>query len=445
MKKKRRKMKKIKSITLAQRVWIAAEIANGLAALHNVGLPHGHVHSDNVLQTLNDASSKVVLSGLPRVRVQALRDEAKHASHSHDLYWRAPELFVDDQSDGDAVDEFKADVYSFGVLLYELCMGDRPYRQMEERGEFVQRVCVDRYRPTLESSADIGDGFDDIVERCWRHEAAERPSMDGVVAELSRLLLDMVIDDDTGRRLWHTKFAPRVSVPWPRFADGFFAFFEQPLDPDSLNYRCLYALMSGLNSGDAAAAASLSPSPDAIFEVSVSKFADMLEWLGPMGDGGNVFDSIASLLRKDWFHGNLSGREAEAKIRAEAPGTYLLRFSASDPGSYAITALSRNRSAKHYRIYHKAGLGYLIGKLDCRTLDEVVYRFKKELFLRNPCARSPYARLFAIAPPPVAVLADRYTEFLPADALDESSSSSSGDDDDESDDLANDDGASTSD
>jgi SH2 domain len=47
-------------------------------------------------------------------------------------------------------------------------------------------------------------------------------------------------------------------------------------------------------------------------------------------------------------------------LAKEPPGTYLLRFSGSDPGSYAISAKSRSGATRHYRVYHKPDLEYLM-------------------------------------------------------------------------------------
>ena len=60
----------------------------------------------------------------------------------------------------------------------------------------------------------------------------------------------------------------------------------------------------------------------------------------------------------------MSGQEAEKKVSETGKiGSYLVRFSKTEPGSYAITVYTASKAAKHYRIHHKSGLDYLIGLL----------------------------------------------------------------------------------
>ena len=75
-------------------------------------------------------------------------------------------------------------------------------------------------------------------------------------------------------------------------------------------------------------------------------------------------------------------------------GTFLVRFS-SDPGSYTITSKSKSKKLKHFRILHKAGLDFLIGKVECKSLEDIITRYGDQLFLKHPCLGSPYAYLFA--------------------------------------------------
>jgi hypothetical protein len=93
------------------------------------------------------------------------------------------------------------------------------------------------------------------------------------------------------------------------------------------------------------------------------------------------------------------------------------RFSTSKPGSYAITVHSRRGGAKHFRVYHEPGLNYLyptplsfslslasacvfdttpcrIGKTECKSLDEIIFKFKADLNLLGPCPGSPFLELF---------------------------------------------------
>jgi len=72
-----------------------------------------------------------------------------------------------------------------------------------------------------------------------------------------------------------------------------------------------------------------------------------------------------------------------------------VRFSARDPGSYAITTVSETSNIKHFRVYHKPGLKYLIGKTECDTLEDIISKYHKDLYLKTSCPGSRFEEIFA--------------------------------------------------
>ena len=63
-------------------------------------------------------------------------------------------------------------------------------------------------------------------------------------------------------------------------------------------------------------------------------------------------------------------------------------------GCYAISTVSQGGRLKHYRVYHKPNLDYLIGKIECDSLNTIVTKYAKELYLKTPCPGSPFQDLF---------------------------------------------------
>jgi hypothetical protein len=105
---------------------------------------------------------------------------------------------------------------------------------------------------------------------------------------------------------------------------------------------------------------------------------------------------MEALLKQPYFHGDMGSPQAEALlIKQPEKRTFLVRFSAREPGSYAISTLSDNNKVKHYRVYHKPGLKFLIGKTEVNSIQEIVDKYGKDLDLVHPCPGSPYANLFA--------------------------------------------------
>ncbi len=81
--------------------------------------------------------------------------------------WTAPEFLLDVT----ALYNFKADIYSLGVVLFELCTKQLPFPP-----------------PMLFSTtATVPDEWIEITQRCWSQEPAHRPSMESVMSVLNGL------------------------------------------------------------------------------------------------------------------------------------------------------------------------------------------------------------------------------------------------------------------
>ncbi|MHC4940849.1 MAG: serine/threonine-protein kinase, partial [Planctomycetota bacterium] len=101
---------------------IALQVAHALAAIHRAGVIHRDLKPENVLIT-DDHVLKVMDLGVAR-----LVDEALHLSESGaflgSIRYAAPEQWAA----GTDLDG-RADLYSLGVMLYELCGGRHPNPQ----------------------------------------------------------------------------------------------------------------------------------------------------------------------------------------------------------------------------------------------------------------------------------------------------------------------------
>lgn len=145
----------------------------------------------------------------------------------------------------------------------------------------------------------------------------------------------------------------RLRVGWAEFMGAFCQFFkEASVGPDDIRMQCLKSLLVDGNKDE---------------EVDMEEWAKLLQWFGPLKDFTSFLENVVDLLKKSWFHGNISSEQAEKLVmKSKQKGCFLVRFS-SDPGSYAITSLSQGGRLKHFRIYHKPGLDYLIGKAECKV------------------------------------------------------------------------------
>jgi predicted Ser/Thr protein kinase len=103
------------SQTLSEReiVTLLAEVAEAVDHVHDRGVVHGDLKPGNVLVT-GDGRPKVLDFGIARLQ------EAQRAIVAGTMAYVAPEQLAGEETDG------RADVYSLGVMLYELLVGSLP-------------------------------------------------------------------------------------------------------------------------------------------------------------------------------------------------------------------------------------------------------------------------------------------------------------------------------
>src|SRR5262245_47621411 len=125
---------------------IGMQIASGLAAAHQQGLVHRDVKPANIL--LENGVQRVKLTDFGLARA------ADDASLTQSGYIAGTPLYMaPEQAAGEPVDP-RADLFSLGSVLYELCTG-RPAFRAPGTGAVIKRVCEDTPRPIREVNPDI--------------------------------------------------------------------------------------------------------------------------------------------------------------------------------------------------------------------------------------------------------------------------------------------------
>ncbi|XP_053388923.1 tyrosine-protein kinase FRK-like [Mercenaria mercenaria] len=159
------------TITFKSLTKMAAEIADGMAFLEKEKIVHRHLNAENVFVCeLNEL--KIVHPKLPGLMKASDNDE--HLKGENEWQWTAPEAIADE-------DKFstKSDVWSFGVLLYELItFGKKPYAGLVE--EDTIRLLHEGFRlPEPKGGPKCCPvAFYVTMLQCWHRRPECRPTFD---------------------------------------------------------------------------------------------------------------------------------------------------------------------------------------------------------------------------------------------------------------------------
>ncbi|XP_039804557.1 uncharacterized protein LOC120668830 isoform X4 [Panicum virgatum] len=151
-----------------RRLLIAMDVAFGMEYLHGKNIVHFDLKSDNLLVNLRDPQRpicKVGDLGLSKVKCQTLISGGVRGT----LPWMAPELLNGSSS---LVSE-KVDVFSFGIVMWELLTGEEPYAELHY-GAIIGGIVNNTLRPPVPESCD--SQWRALMEQCWSAEPSERPS-----------------------------------------------------------------------------------------------------------------------------------------------------------------------------------------------------------------------------------------------------------------------------
>jgi serine/threonine protein kinase len=103
--------------TVKEVIKVADHLANALAHCHKVTVKHGDIKSNNVKFNIHTGNYVLLDFGLSAMSDEQRRTSIRHAG--------AIEFMAPEQSEGQML--FETDIYSYGVILYELLAGQVPF------------------------------------------------------------------------------------------------------------------------------------------------------------------------------------------------------------------------------------------------------------------------------------------------------------------------------
>ena len=170
-----------KPVLLKRAVKFGIDIATGMAVAHQAGIVHRDLKPANILID-NDGLLKIVDFGVAAAQTQGDTQLTKTGYVIGSPKYMAPEQIL-----GKKVDE-RADIYSLGVILYEMFSGIPPYSRGDHMSVMYQHV-QGKARPPIDINKELPLELNNLVMKCMSLDKAKRAqSMDELRLSLEKFL-----------------------------------------------------------------------------------------------------------------------------------------------------------------------------------------------------------------------------------------------------------------
>lgn len=184
------------SLTLPEVIDIMTQLTSGIAHAHEKGIIHRDIKPQNIL-ILDDGLIKIADFGIAQALNSTELTETNSVMGS--VHYLPPE-----QANG-AGSTVKSDIYSLGILMYELLIGKVPFK-----GENAVEIAIKQMKDPIPSVCDIKEEIPQAVENIILKATAKNPKNRYESVEDMKYDIKTCLDEDKAN-------VPKIAFKYPEF------------------------------------------------------------------------------------------------------------------------------------------------------------------------------------------------------------------------------------
>lgn len=310
-------------LTLEDKFRIAYQLAAVLLYLHKRGILHRDVKLENILLDENN-NVKLADFGLTMYAPGVVYDGSDPPGSP--LYM-APEVLTKMSFDA------KCEVYTFGLMLYEIFTGRRAFEDVADRETLAMRQKQKDPLPLTEDdySRIHGDMLPplalwEFAKQCWSYYPDDRPTMEEVVKQIVAIGVHAAIPNST-----------KAESFWLKCSS--YAFCDHLLLSDVVRHA---VKVGGLDLQELIAEVV----PSSLKRLNITDFWTLCCWFPDFFASPNSLVEMDCIVHSPWF----ASSEADVKARLGDPtsSVFVIRPSSTDPMNAPFTLCLSVRGMQQY-------------------------------------------------------------------------------------------------